>query len=125
VAFRRPPRDSPKLTDISSVANESTAANGIMAKKLMVKTAIGSQCVFPAMMPIGTAMRRMLRGPNRYISLSFHNLLSRVRLEEGYVLLNNVAFVICHTCAGCLTHGFGLSRPGVYLELKKNSHVGL
>lgn len=63
VALSKPPKASPSFAEISSVANESTAANGIMAKKLMTNTATGSQPVWPAMIPIGTATRRMLTGP--------------------------------------------------------------
>jgi hypothetical protein len=48
------------LSEISSVAYERTAARGIMAKKLMVKTAVGFQPEAPATMPIGTVTRRKL-----------------------------------------------------------------
>jgi hypothetical protein len=42
----------------SSVANDKTAARGIMAKNLMVKTAVEFHPRWPAMMPMGTMMRR-------------------------------------------------------------------
>jgi hypothetical protein len=60
VALSRPPSVSPSFTDISSVANERTAARGMMAKKLRVKTAVGFQPISPAQMPKGTTMRRTL-----------------------------------------------------------------
>jgi hypothetical protein len=63
VAFSRPPRVSPKRTDISSVANDKTAASGMMAKKLSVKTVVASHSLTPAMMPRGTKTRRKLTGP--------------------------------------------------------------
>lgn len=60
VAFRRPPSVSPSLTEISSVAKESMAARGIIAKKLRVKTAVALHSSAPAMRPSGTKMRRTL-----------------------------------------------------------------
>ena len=60
VAFSSPPIASPSLMEISSVAKDKTAASGMMAKKLMVKTAVEPHSMAPAMMPMGTAMRRKL-----------------------------------------------------------------
>lgn len=60
VAFSNPPMASPSLMEISSVAKDKTAASGIMAKKLMVKTAVEFHPMAPAMMPTGTVMRRKL-----------------------------------------------------------------
>jgi hypothetical protein len=60
VAFSSPPRVSPSLIDISSVAKDKTAASGIMAKKLIVKTAVGFQPRWPATIPMGTMIRRKL-----------------------------------------------------------------
>ena len=60
VAFNSPPRVSPSFAEISSVANERTAARGIMAKKLSMNTAAGLQLNTPAMIPNGTNIRRML-----------------------------------------------------------------
>lgn len=60
VAFKSPPRVSPSLREISSVANERTAASGMMAKKLMVKTAVGFHPEEPATMPMGTMMSKKL-----------------------------------------------------------------
>lgn len=60
VAFRRPPRASPNLAEISSVANESTEARGIMARKLRMKTVTGSQPLEPATIPTGTKTRNTL-----------------------------------------------------------------
>lgn len=60
VAFRSPPIVSPSFSEISSVAKERTAARGMMAKKLMVKTADELQPSMPAMMPKGTIGRRKL-----------------------------------------------------------------
>lgn len=51
---------SPSFKEISSVANDSTAARGIMAKKLIVKTAVGFHPEAPAMIPIGTVTSRKL-----------------------------------------------------------------
>lgn len=60
VAFRRPPSVSPSFIEISSVANDRTAASGMIAKKLMVKTAVEPQPILPAMMPRGTMTKRKL-----------------------------------------------------------------
>jgi hypothetical protein len=46
--------------EISSVAKDSTAARGMMARKLRVKTAVGLQLRIPASRPTGTAMSRKL-----------------------------------------------------------------
>jgi hypothetical protein len=48
------------LLAISSVAKESTAARGIMAKKLMVKTTVEFQLSAPATIPMGTINRSTL-----------------------------------------------------------------
>lgn len=58
VAFISPPSVCPSFIDISSVAKERTAANGIMAKKLRAKTVTGSHPVAPATIPSGTKTRR-------------------------------------------------------------------
>ncbi len=63
VAFSRPPRASPKFTEISSVAKERTAARGMMARKFSTKTTTGSHPVSPAMIPMGTKTRSILTGP--------------------------------------------------------------
>jgi hypothetical protein len=60
VAFKSPPIVWPSFTEISSVANDSTAAKGTMAKKFRMKTTVGSQCVAPATIPNGTKIKRML-----------------------------------------------------------------
>lgn len=60
VAFSSPPRVSPNLRDISSVAKDKTAASGIMAKKLMVKTAVEFQPKWPATIPMGTMTSKKL-----------------------------------------------------------------
>lgn len=60
MAFNKPPMASPRRREISSVAKDRTAARGMMAKKLMVKTAVEPQPMEPAMMPMGTVMRRKL-----------------------------------------------------------------
>lgn len=60
VAFSKPPIVSPSFREISSVAKDRTAARGMMAKKLMMKTAVGFQPEAPATMPMGTATRRKL-----------------------------------------------------------------
>lgn len=60
VAFSKPPMAWPNLLASISVAKERTAASGMMAKKLMVKTAVGFQLSAPATMPIGTITRRKL-----------------------------------------------------------------
>jgi hypothetical protein len=48
------------LRDISSVAKDKSAARGMMAKKLMVKTAVEFQPRRPAIIPMGTMMSRKL-----------------------------------------------------------------
>lgn len=58
VAFINPPSVCPNFIDISSVANERTAANGMMAKKLSAKTVTGSHPDAPAKIPSGTKTRR-------------------------------------------------------------------
>lgn len=60
VAFSKPPSAWPTLLAISSVAKESTAARGIMAKKLMVKTTVEFQLSAPATIPMGTINRSTL-----------------------------------------------------------------
>jgi hypothetical protein len=45
---------SPSFMDISSVAKDSNAASGTMAKKLSTKTAVGFHPIAPEMMPSGT-----------------------------------------------------------------------
>lgn len=60
VAFTRPPSVSPRRPAISSVANERTAAKGIMAKKLRVNTHGAPHSSSPAMIPKGTKTRRRL-----------------------------------------------------------------
>lgn len=54
VAFSNPPRVSPSLTEISSVANDRMDARGMMAKKLRVKTAVALHSSTPARIPSGT-----------------------------------------------------------------------
>lgn len=60
VAFSSPPSVSPSLMAISSVANDRTAASGMIAKKLSAKTVVGAQLSSPAMMPNGTMTSRKL-----------------------------------------------------------------
>jgi hypothetical protein len=60
VAFRSPPRASPSRSDISSVANDRTAARGMIARKLSTKIAIGSNPVAPAAIPTGTKTNKKL-----------------------------------------------------------------
>jgi hypothetical protein len=48
------------LRDISSVAKDKTAASGIMAKKLIVKTAVEFHPRRPATIPMGTMMSKKL-----------------------------------------------------------------
>lgn len=60
VAFIRPPSVCPSFAESSSVAKDSSAASGIMAMKLRMKTAVGFQLSAPAMMPMGTKTRKTL-----------------------------------------------------------------
>lgn len=60
VALSRPPSVSPSLREISSVAKDRTAARGIMAKKLRVKTVVALHLSMPAAIPMGTMKRRKL-----------------------------------------------------------------
>jgi hypothetical protein len=60
VAFSSPPKVWPSFADISSVANERTAASGTIAKKLRTNTVVGFQPATPAIMPRGTKTRRTL-----------------------------------------------------------------
>ena len=63
VALSSPPKASPTLSEICSVANERTAARGMMAKKLRVKTAVALHPTLGATMPRGMKKSRMLTGP--------------------------------------------------------------
>lgn len=60
VAFNRPPIVCPNFTEISSVANDNTAASGTIARKFSTKTTVGFQCNIPAMMPNGTNTSKTL-----------------------------------------------------------------
>lgn len=60
VAFTNPPIVSPNFIPISSVAKERTAANGTMAKKLSMKTVVGSHPILPVKIPSSTNTRGML-----------------------------------------------------------------
>ena len=60
VAFNKPPMVWPSFMEISSVAKDRTAASGMMAKKLMVKTAVEFQLRAPATIPMGTMTKRKL-----------------------------------------------------------------
>lgn len=56
----RPPIVSPNFIEISSVAKERTAARGMIAKKLIVKTAVEFQPSAPATIPMGTVTSKKL-----------------------------------------------------------------
>lgn len=60
VALSNPPICGPTASDSSSVANESSAARGTIARKLSTKMAPGGRSKAPAMMPTGTKMSKML-----------------------------------------------------------------
>lgn len=62
VALSRPPMESPRRTEISSVAKDNTAASGMMAKKLSVNTVAALQPREPATMPMGTKTSSTLTG---------------------------------------------------------------
>src|SRR5947207_7827395 len=71
VAFKRPPRVSPTLRAISSVAKLSNAAKGMMAMKLTTKTATGEALTKWTAMPIGAAISRILIQELKIVALSW------------------------------------------------------